>query len=173
MFQLIKRIFSKKHQADSMFPRNRFEHVDWEQELADATRRLVNDEGHYDEQGNTVELELSEGAHNILLYFASGDEAQCMEILQRLNAWDNQVQTSLEKEAQSPIPRAYQEIGYNRQSWEKARKFHVWIVNCEEKPYSIRYVADHANNEFVIYLAQENAIWRAFWDSKLQKYIAV
>jgi hypothetical protein len=33
MFQLIKRIFSKKHQADSMFPRNRFEHVDWEQEL--------------------------------------------------------------------------------------------------------------------------------------------
>lgn len=60
MFQLIKRIFSKKHQADSMFPSNRFEHVDWEQELADATRRLVNDEGHYDEQGNTVELELSE-----------------------------------------------------------------------------------------------------------------
>lgn len=96
-----------------------------------------------------------------------------MEILQRLNAWDNQVQTSLEKEAQSPIPRAYQEIGYNRQSWEKARKFHVWIVNCEEKPYSIRYVADHANNEFVIYLAQENGIWRAFWDSKLQKSIAV
>ena len=44
MFQLIKRIFSKKHQADSMFPRNRFEHVDWEQELADAARRLVNDD---------------------------------------------------------------------------------------------------------------------------------
>lgn len=173
MFNLLKQLFVKKYQADSMFPRNRFEHVDWEQELTDATRRLVNDDGHYDEQGNTVELELSEGAHNILLYFASGDEAQCMEILQGLNAWDNQVQASLEKEAQSPIPRAYQEIGYNRQSWEKARKFHIWIVNCEEKPYSIRYVADHVNNEFVIYLAQDNGIWRAFWDSKLQKSIAV
>lgn len=53
MFQLIKRIFSKKHQADSMFPRNRFEHVDWEQELADATRRLVNDD---DIMTNTARL---------------------------------------------------------------------------------------------------------------------
>ena len=42
MFNLLKQLFVKKHQADSMFPRNRFEHVDWEQELADATRRLVN-----------------------------------------------------------------------------------------------------------------------------------
>ena len=33
MFQLIKHLFSKTHQADSMFPRNRFEYVDWEQEL--------------------------------------------------------------------------------------------------------------------------------------------
>lgn len=123
MFQLIKRLFSTKHQADSMFPRNRFEHVDWEQELADAARRLVNDDGHYDEQGNTVELELSESAHNILLYFASGNEAQYMEILQNLNAWDNQVQASLEKEDQSPIPRAYQEIGYNRQSWKRCGNF--------------------------------------------------
>lgn len=172
MFKLLKQLFVKKHQADSMFPRNRFEHVDWEQELADAARRLVNDDGHYDEQGKTVELELSEGAHNILLYFASGDEAQYMEILQNLNAWDNQVQASLEKEAQSPIPRAYQEIGYNRQSWKKVRQFHVWIVNCEEKPYSIHYVADHVNNEFVIYLAQENGVWQAFWDSKLQKSIS-
>lgn len=172
MFKLLKQLFVKKHQADSMFPRNRFEHVDWEQELTDAARRLVNNDGHYDEQGKTVELELSEGAHNILLYFASGDEAQCMEILQNLNAWDNQVQASLEKEAQSPIPRAYQEIGYNRQSWKKVRQFHVWIVNCEEKPYSIHYVADHVNNEFVIYLAQENGVWQAFWDSKLQKSIS-
>ena len=33
MFQLIKRLFSKKHQADSMFPRNRFEYVDWDSKL--------------------------------------------------------------------------------------------------------------------------------------------
>lgn len=33
MFQSIKRLFSKTHQADSMFPCNRFEYVDWEQEL--------------------------------------------------------------------------------------------------------------------------------------------
>ncbi len=33
MFQLIKRLFSTKHQADSMFPRNRFEYVDWDSKL--------------------------------------------------------------------------------------------------------------------------------------------
>jgi len=33
MFNLLKQLFVKKHQADSMFSRNHFEHVDWEQEL--------------------------------------------------------------------------------------------------------------------------------------------
>ena len=50
MFQLLKRLFTHKHQTDSMFPRNRFEHVDWERELTGASRRLVNANGHSDER---------------------------------------------------------------------------------------------------------------------------
>lgn len=172
MFQLLKRLFAQKHQTDPMFPRNRFEHVDWEWELTGANRRLVNANGHYDEQGSTVELELSERAHNILLYFPRDSETPYREILHCLNGWDNQIQASLEKEAQSPIPSMYKEMGYSRKSWQRTRQYHVWIVNCEEKPYCIQYVADHVNNELVIFLAQENGTWRAFWDRELQKPVA-
>ena len=107
MFQLLKRLFTQKHQIDSMFPRNRFEHVDWERELTGTSRQLVNTNRHYDEQGSTVELELSERAHNILLYFPRDSETPYREILHCLNGWDNQIQASLEKEAQSPIPSMY------------------------------------------------------------------
>ena len=64
MLQIFKRLFSKKSQKsqerESILPRNRFADLDFERVLKSGTRRLVNEEGRYAEDGKITELEFPE-----------------------------------------------------------------------------------------------------------------
>ena len=64
MLQIFKRLFSKKSQKSQerelILPRNRFADLDFERVLKFGTRRLVNEEGRYAEDGKITELELPE-----------------------------------------------------------------------------------------------------------------
>ena len=64
MLQIFKRLFSKKsqksHERESILPRNRFAEVNFENALKFGTRRIVNEEGRYAEDGTITELEFPE-----------------------------------------------------------------------------------------------------------------
>lgn len=165
MFATLKHLFTQRHQP-TWFTRNRFAHVDWKDELAHATRRLCDKHGNYAEQGDYVELEFSAHAHHIVLYLPCQAIAQYSSILFALNDLDNQVQAFCERMANSPSPNR------THPHKQQAQSFQVWLINCEEEPPYIHYVADHANDEFIVYLAQQGNTWQAFWDRALQQAVS-
>lgn len=167
MFSLLKRLFFPQSSA---FPRDRFAAIHWEGELARAVRRPIAADGSYNEVGPAVELELSVGARNLLLYFSSAaEEARCREILTQLNGLDNQVQAALERSARGAIPQVHRAQGWTRARWRRARQFHLWLIDCQEEPPLLHYVAEWVNNEFVVYLAQEDGLWRPYWDRERRR----
>lgn len=167
MFAALKRLFSRPF---SHFPRDRFAAVDWPRELANGLRRPIAADGSYNEEGPGVEVELSVGARNLLLYFSSAaEEARCREILAQLNELDNRVQAALERSATAPIPTVHRENGWMRARWRRAQQFYLWLIDAGEEPPLLHYVAEWVNDELVVYLAEKNGRWQPCWDRELRR----
>ena len=177
MLQKFKRLFSKKSQEsqerEQFLPRNRFADLDFERVLKSGTRRLVNEEGRYAEDGKITELEFPEdfAEFEFLVGFKTEEEEQFQQLLARLNSNDNAIQSHLESELQQPIPQYAKDLGYTQKRWEKTFYFHPWILSFEENPPNLRYVADYVNDEFTIYFAKKHGRWQAYWDAECQKVI--
>ena len=153
MLQIFKRLFSKKSQKsqerESILPRNRFVDLDFERILKSGTRRLVDEEGRYAEDGKITELEFPEdfAEFEFLVGFNTEDEDQFKQLLVRLNSIDNAIQSHLESEMQQPIPQYAKDLGYTQKRWERTFYFHPWVLSFEENPPNLRYVADYVNDE--------------------------
>ena len=177
MLQIFKRLFSKKSQKsqerESILPRNRFADLDFERVLKFGTRRLVNEEGRYAEDGKITELEFPEdfAEFEFLVGFNTEEEEQFQQLLASLNSFDNAIQSHLESEMQQPIPQYAKNLGYTQKRWEKTFCFHPWILSGEENPPNLRYVADYVNDEFTVYFAKRHGRWLAYWDAECQKVI--
>ena len=177
MLQIFKRLFSKKSQKsqerESILPRNRFADLDFERVLKFGTRRLVNEEGRYAEDGTVTELEFPEdfAEFEFLVGFNTEEEDQFKQLLARLNSIDNTIQSYLESEMQQPMPQYAKDLGYTQKRWEKTFYFHPWILSGEENPPNLRYVADYVNDEFTVYFAKKHGRWQAYWDAECQKVI--
>ena len=177
MLQKFKRLFSKKSQKsqerESILPRNRFADLDFERILKSGTRRLVDEEGRYAEDGTVTELEFPEdfAEFEFLVGFNTEEEEQFQQLLARLNSIDNAIQSYLESELQQPIPQYAKDLGYTQKRWEKTFYFHPWILSGEENPPNLRYVADYVNDEFTVYFAKKHGRWQAYWDAECQKVI--
>ena len=177
MLQIFKRLFSKKSQKsqerESILPRNRFADLDFERILKSGTRRLVDEEGRYAEDGTVTELEFPEdfAEFEFLVGFNTEEEDQFKQLLARLNSIDNAIQSHLESELQQPIPQFAKDLGYTQKRWEKTFYFHPWILSGEENPPNLRYVADYVNDEFTVYFAKKHGRWQAYWDAECQKVI--
>ena len=177
MLQIFKRLFSKKSQKsqerESILPRNRFAEVNFENALKFGTRRLVNEEGRYAEDGKITELEFPEdfAEFEFLVGFNAEEEDQFQQLLARLNSIDNAIQSYLESEMQQHIPQYAKDLGYTQKRWERTFYFHPWILSGEETPPNLRYVADYVNDEFTVYFAKKHGRWQAYWDAECQKVI--
>lgn len=177
MLQIFKRLFSKKSQKsqerESILPRNRFADLDFERILKSGTRRLVDEQGRYAEDGTVTELEFPEdfAEFEFLVGFNTEEEEQFQQLLASLNSFDNAIQSHLESEMQQPIPQYAKNLGYTQKRWEKTFCFHPWILSGEENPPNLRYVADYVNDEFTVYFAKKHGRWRAYWDAECQKVI--
>ena len=125
MLQIFKRLFSKKSQKSQerelILPRNRFADLDSERILKFGTRRLVNEEGRYAEDGKITELEFPEdfAEFEFLVGFKTEEEEQFQQLLARLNSIDNAIQSCLESEMQQPIPQFAKDLGYLRRGGRK------------------------------------------------------
>ena len=108
MLEKIKQIFMRKSDksefSSSSLPRNRFADLDFERVLKSGTRRLVNEEGRYAEDGKITELEFPEdfAEFEFLVGFKTEEEEQFQQLLARLNSIDNAIQSHLESELQQP-----------------------------------------------------------------------
>ena len=175
MLQIFKRLFSKKSQKsqerESILPRNRFVDLDFERILKSGTRRLVDEEGRYAEDGKITELEFPEdfAEFEFLVGFNTEDEDQFKQLLVRLNSIDNAIQSHLESEMQQPIPQYAKNLGYTQKRWEKTFCFHPWILSGEENPPNLRYVADYVNDEFTVYFAKRHRLKYQRQDNDLRK----
>ena len=104
MLEKIKQIFMRKSDksefSSSSLPRNRFADLDFERVLKSGTRRLVNEEGRYAEDGKITELEFPEdfAEFEFLVGFKTEEEEQFQQLLARLNSIDNAIQSCLESE---------------------------------------------------------------------------
>ena len=177
MLEKIKQIFMRKSDksefSSSSLPRNRFVDLDFERVLQFGTRRLVNEEGRYAEDGKITELEFPEdfAEFEFLVGFNTEEEEQFQQLLAGLNSIDNAIQSYLESEMQQPIPQYAKDLGYTQKRWEKTFYFHPWILSFEENPPNLRYVADYVNDEFTVYFAKKHGRWQAYWDADCQKVI--
>ena len=177
MLEKIKQIFMRKSDksefSSSSLPRNRFADLDFERILKSGTRRLVDEEGRYAEDGTVTELEFPEdfAEFEFLVGFNTEEEDQFKQLLARLNSIDNAIQSCLESEMQQPIPQYAKDLGYTQKRWEKTFCFHPWILSGEENPPNLRYVADYVNDEFTVYFAKKHGRWQAYWDADCQKVI--
>ena len=177
MLEKIKQIFMRKSDksefSSSSLPRNRFADLDFERVLQFGTRRLVNEEGRYAEDGKITELEFPEdfAEFEFLVGFNTEEEEQFQQLLASLNSFDNAIQSHLESELQQPIPQYAKNLGYTQKRWEKTFYFHPWILSGEEKTPNLRYVADYVNDEFTVYFAKKHGRWQAYWDADCQKVI--
>ena len=177
MLQIFKRLCRKKSQKSqeraSILSRNRFAEVNFEKALKFGTRRLVNEEGRYAEDGKITELEFPEdfAEFEFLVGFKTEEEDQFQQLLACLNSFDNAIQSCLESEMQHPIPQFAKDLGYTQKRWEKTFYFHPWILSGEESPPNLRYVADYVNDEFTVYFAKKHGRWQAYWDAECQKVI--
>lgn len=177
MLQIFKRLFSKKSQKSQerelILPRNRFADLDSERILKFGTRRLVNEEGRYAEDGKITLFEFSIDftEFEFIGDFKIEEEDQFKQLLPRLNSFDNAIQSYLESELQQPIPQFAKNLGYTQKRWEKTFYFHPWILSFDENPPNLRYVADYVNDEFTVYFAKNHGRWRAYWDAECQKVI--
>ena len=175
MLQIFKRLFSKKSQKsqerESILPRNRFADLDFERILKSGTRRLVDEEGRYAEDGTVTELEFPEdfAEFEFLVGFNTEEEEQFQQLLARLNSIDNAIQSCLESEMQQPIPQFAKDLGYTQKRWEKTFYFHPWILSGEENPPNLRYVADYVNDEFTVYFAKRHRLKYQRQDNDLRK----
>ena len=175
MLQIFKRLFSKKSQKsqerESILPRNRFADLDFERVLKFGTRRLVNEEGRYAEDGKITELEFPEdfAEFEFLVGFNTEEEEQFQQLLASLNSFDNAIQSHLESEMQQPIPQYAKNLGYTQKRWEKTFCFHPWILSGEENPPNLRYVADYVNDEFTVYFAKRHRLKYQRQDNDLRK----
>ena len=178
MFQIFKRLCSKKSQTSqeraSILPRNRFADLDFERILKSGTRRLVDEEGRYAEDGTVTELEFPEdfAEFEFIGAFKIEEEEQFQQLLARLNSIDNAIQSCLESDMQQAIPQFAKDLGYTQKRWEKTFYFHPWVLSFEENPPNLRYVADYVNDEFTVYFAKKHGRWQAYWDADCQKEIA-
>ena len=175
MLEKIKQIFMRKSDksefSSSSLPRNRFADLDFERVLKFGTRRLVNEEGRYAEDGKITELEFPEDFAEFEFLVGFKTEEQFQQLLARLNSIDNAIQSHLESELQQPIPQYAKDLGYTQKRWEKTFYFHPWILSFEENPPNLRYVADYVNDEFTVYFAKKHGRWQAYWDAECQKVI--
>ena len=177
MLEKIKQIFMRKSDKSEFssysLPRNRFADLDFERVLKFGTRRLVNEEGCYAEDGTVTELEFPEdfAEFEFLVGFKMEEEEQFQQLLARLNSIDNAIQSCLESEMQQPIPQFAKDLGYTQKRWEKTFYFHPWVLSFEENPPNLRYVADYVNDEFTVYFAKKHGRWQAYWDVDCQKVI--
>ena len=175
MLQKFKRLFSKKSQKsqerESILPRNRFADLDFERVLKSGTRRLVDEEGRYAEDGTVTELEFPEdfAEFEFLVGFNTEEEEQFQQLLASLNSFDNAIQSHLESEMQQPIPQYAKNLGYTQKRWEKTFCFHPWILSGEENPPNLRYVADYVNDEFTVYFAKRHRLKYQRQDNDLRK----
>ena len=110
MLQIFKRLFSKKSQKsqerESILPRNRFADLDFERILKSGTRRLVDEEGCYAEDGTVTELEFPEdfAEFEFLVGFNTEEEDQFKQLLARLNSIDNAIQSYWKARCSSLFP---------------------------------------------------------------------
>ena len=171
--QFFRRKSDKSEQSVCILPRNRFADLDFEQVLKSGTRRLVDEEGRYAEDGTVTELEFPEdfSEFEFLVGFKTEEEDQFQQLLARLNSIDNAIQSYLESEMQQPIPQYAKDLGYTQKKWEKTFYFHPWILSFEESPPNLRYIADYVNDEFTVYFAKKHGRWRAYWDAECQNVI--
>ena len=175
MLQIFKRLFSKKSQKaqerELILPRNRFADLDFERILKSGTRRLVDEEGRYAEDGTVTELEFPEdfAEFEFLVGFNTEEEEQFQQLLASLNSFDNAIQSHLESEMQQPIPQYAKNLGYTQKRWEKTFCFHPWILSGEENPPNLRYVADYVNDEFTVYFAKRHRLKYQRQDNDLRK----
>lgn len=132
MLERVKQFFRRKpdksEQSVCILPRNRFADLDFEQVLKSGTRRLVDEEGRYAEDGTVTELEFPEdfSEFEFLVGFKTEEEDQFQQLLARLNSIDNAIQSYLESEMQQPIPQYAKDLGYTQKKWEKTFYFHDW-----------------------------------------------
>lgn len=155
------------------FSRNRFSWLKLPESLKTASRRAVDEAGNYADNGAVIELEFADGPDefDFLYYVKSGQEEKFADLLATLNDLDNALQTFLERQAGEPTPQFAQELGYSTEGWEQTFHFHPWILDCENGVPSLRYVADHVNDEFTVYFAKREGNWQAFWDEAFEKRI--
>ena len=171
--QFFRRRSAKTDPSVDILPRNRFADLDFERILKSGTRRLVDEEGRYAEDGKITELEFPEdfAEFEFIGDFKIEEEYQFKQLLARLNSFDNAIQSHLESELQQPIPQFAKNLGYTQKRLEKTFYFHPWKLNGEENPPNLRYVADYVNDEFTVYFAKKHGRWRAYWDAECQKVI--
>lgn len=171
--QFFRRRSAKTETSVDILPRNRFADLDFERILKSGTRRLVNEEGRYAEDGKITELEFPEdfAEFEFLVGFKTEEEEQFQQLLARLNSIDNAIQSCLESEMQQAIPQFAKDLGYTQKRWEKTFYFHPWVLSFEENPPNLRYVADYVNDEFTVYFAKKHGRWKAYWDAECQKVI--
>lgn len=108
--QFFRRRSAKTEPSVDILPRNRFADLDFERILKSGTRRLVDEEGRYAEDGTVTELEF-------LVGFNTEEEDQFKQLLARLNSIDNAIQSHLESEMQQPIPQYAKDLGYTQKRW--------------------------------------------------------
>jgi len=155
--QFFRRRSAKTEPSVDILPRNRFADLDFERILKSGTRRLVDEEGRYAEDGTVTELEFPEdfAEFEFLVGFNTEEEDQFQQLLARLNSIDNAIQSHLESELQQPIPQYAKDLFYTQKRWEKTFYFHPWILSFEENPPNLRYVADYVNEKSSSYFPRE------------------
>ena len=83
--QFFRRRSAKTEPSVDILPRNRFVDLDFERILKSGTRRLVDEEGRYAEDGKITELEFPEdfAEFEFLVCFNTEDEDQFKQLLVR------------------------------------------------------------------------------------------
>ena len=91
--QFFRRRSAKTEPSVDILPRNRFADLDFERILKSGTRRLVDEEGRYAEDGTVTELEFPEdfAEFEFLVGFNTEEEDQFKQLLARLNSIDNAI----------------------------------------------------------------------------------
>ena len=94
-----------------------------------GTRRLVNEEGRYAEDGKITELEFPEdfAEFEFLVGFKTEEEEQFQQLLARLNSIDNAIQSCLESEMQQPIPQFTVYFAKKHGRWQA-----YWDADCQK-----------------------------------------
>ena len=98
--QFFRRRSAKTEPSVDILPRNRFADLDFERVLKSGTRRLVNEEGRYAEDGKITlfEFSIDFAEFEFIGDFKIEEEDQFQQLLARLNSIDNAIQSCLESE---------------------------------------------------------------------------